>query len=68
MSDIYPPRVPESCKGVTNFDALVVGLMLSTLADVHTDAEILSMLKPKKVRVALGVVRAAQQQKSGGAE
>lgn len=62
MNDVYPPRVPESCKGVTDFDALAVGIMLSTLADRHTDAEILEMLKPRRVRAALKLIRAAAQE------
>ena len=65
MSDVYPPRVPESSKGVTDFDALAVGIMLSTLADRHTDSEILAMLKPKKVRAALKLMRAAAKAQEG---
>lgn len=61
----YGPNVPETRVNVTDFDAIAIGNLLAMLADRHTDSEILSMLKPKKVRAALGVVRAAQQQKEG---
>lgn len=65
--ELYAPNVPPTRIAVTDFDAIAIGNLLAMLADRHTDAEILAMLKPKKVRAALGIVRAAQQKKTGGA-
>lgn len=66
--ELYAPNVPatRTAISVTDFDAIAIGNMLAMLADRHTDAEILYMLKPKKVRSALSVVRAAAQKKEGG--
>jgi hypothetical protein len=59
--DRYGPNVPPTRAAITlaDFDALSIGTFLSMLAERHSDAEILAMLAPKKIRAALKVVRSA---------
>lgn len=63
--ELYAPNAPHTRVNVTDFDAIAIGNLLAMLADRHSDAEILSMLKPKKVRAALNLVRAAAKAQEG---
>ena len=65
QQELYAPNVPPTRVNVTDFDAIAIGNLLAMLADRHTDVEILSMLKPNKVRAALNLVRAAAKAQEG---
>ncbi len=65
--DRYGPNVPptRAVLTVTDFDALSIGTFLPMLSERHSDAEILAMLTPKKIRAALKVVRSAAKAQEG---
>lgn len=57
--ELFAPNMPATRPtiSITEFDAIAIGNMLAMLVDQPTDAEILHMFRPKKVRAALNLVR-----------